>query len=243
MTLSQEVLHSELAGRVRATRPDLAAGLDLSTVAGLLAAQAEIGAADPETGTGVVSVVREFEPVAWLRGTFAFAAGLAPAEAAAWRTAFTRTYFLAGNPANLRDRFGFAHIAEGGSAAWTHPGEATSSRPLRRLLKLFDGPASLPSWPRLELLLPGGPPTGRTRVLYVATAGATVDRSLVHLNHLLAEAVFDGHVGYGDRLVVQQVPRLVGVTGPFAAVRIGTDPANPSLLRAFAALTEEIPHV
>jgi hypothetical protein len=242
MSLTQEVLHAELAGRVRAVRPDLAAGLDMSTMDGLLAAQAAIGSADPETGTGVVSVVREFEPAAWIRGTVAFAAGLAPAEAAAWRASFTRTFFLAGNPANLRDRFGFAHMAEGGSVAWTRPGEPAANSPLRRLLKLFDGPAPLPPWPPLEVLLPGGPPAGRTRVLYVATAGATVDRSLVHLNHLLAEAVFDGLVAPGDRLVVRQVPRLVGVTGPFAALRIGTDPANTGLLRAFAALTEEIPH-
>ncbi len=243
MNLTQEVLHAELAGRVRAARPDLAAGLDMSTMDGLRSAQAEIGAADPETGTGVVSVVREFEPATWIRGTFAFAAGLDPAQAAVWRTAFTRTYFLAGNPANLRDRFGFAHVAEGGAVAWTHPGEAAASRPLRRLLKLFDAPAPLPPWAWLEVALPGDHPSGRTRVLYVATAGATVGRSLVHLNHLLVEAVFDGLIGYGDRLVVRQVPRLVGVAGPFAALRIGTDPANPRLLRAFAALTEEIPHV
>jgi hypothetical protein len=242
MSLTQEILHAELAGRVRAARPDLAAATDLSTIDGLLAVQAALGGAGPEAGTNVVSVVREFEPAAWIRGTFAFAAGLTRDQAAAWRKSFTRTYFLAGNPANLRDRFGFAHIAEGGSAAWTHPGEAASNRPLRRLLKLFDAPAPLPHRPRLEVGLPGGPPTGRTRTLYLATAGATVDRSLVHLNHLLAEAVFDGLLHRGDRLVVRQVPRLVGVPGPFAALRIGTDPANPRLLRAFAALTEETPH-
>ncbi len=243
MNLTQEALHAELASRVRSARPDLAGRLDVSTMDGLLAAQTEIGSAEEETGTVVVSVVREFAPAAWIRGTVAFAAGLHPAEAAAWRTAFTRTYFLAGNPANLRDRFGFAHVAEDGCAAWIKPGEASSSRPLRRLLRLFDGPAPLPALARLNVVLPGRPPTGRSRALYVTTAGATVARSLVHLNHLLVEAVFDGLVGPGDRLVVRQVPRLVGIAGPFAAIRIGADPANPGLLRAFAALTEEITHV
>ncbi|MEC3974976.1 DUF6182 family protein [Amycolatopsis sp. H20-H5] len=241
MNLTQELLRAELARRVGAVRPDLAGKLDLSTIDGLFAAQTEIAGADPDSVTGVVSVLRAFDPAAWISETITFAATLTPAEADVWRTALTRTYFLAGNPANLVDRFRFAHVADDGNVAWTAPVDGRVSLPLRRLLKLLEAPAPLPHWRQLDLAVPGGPKTGRTRGLYIATAGATVARSLVHLNHLLVEAVFDGLVAGGDQLQVRQVPRLLGVPSTFVALRVAADPGNPHLLRAFAGLTKEVP--
>lgn len=78
------------------------------------------------------------------------------------------------------------------------------------------------------------------RDLYYATARVSVAEGLVHLNHLLAEAVLDGLVGPGDRLTLRPVPRLTGLERTFTAVRAETDVHRPHTLQAYAALTEEL---
>jgi hypothetical protein len=237
VSIGPELLLDEAVRRIRAARPDLARGLDLSTASGLAAAQQEIGAE-----VMAVSVVRHLDLVPWIRGTCAYAAGLPPEQVPAWRRSFTRTIFLAGNPENLLDRFSFAHVSEDGAAAWTAPASERELVPLRRLLKLFDGPDELPLQPPLTVEVPGGsdrPPVRRG--LYVAVAGVPVAEVMVHLGHLLAEAVLDGHLAPGDALTVRLVPRLSGVTSPFAALRIGAEKGGgPDRLRAFAGLTKEI---
>lgn len=234
MSIGPELLLDEAVRRIRAARPDLARGLDLSTVSGLAAAQRSLG-----VEVMAVSVVREFDLVSWIRATCAFAAGLPPSLVPAWRRSFTRTIFLAGNPENLLDRFSFAHVSEDGAAAWTAPAAERSLVPLRRLLKLFSGPYELPLAPPLSVEVPGAPsrPPVR-RGLYVAVAGVPVAEVMVHLGHLLAEAVLDGLLSPGDALTVRLVPRLSGITSPFAALRIGSESGDR--LRAFAGLTEEM---
>ncbi|MEU9794002.1 DUF6182 family protein [Streptomyces sparsogenes] len=243
MKLSQDLLRAEAARRVQVARPDLAAGLDLSTAAALAEAQARIQESADTDGLLAVSVLRRFELAAWTRATCEFAIGVAPERLAAWRRSFSRTIFLAGNPDNLGDRFRFDHIAEDGSAAWAGPAPAAASAGLRRLLKLFDGSRGLPPRPDTPVRIPEaiGPrhrPPVRRR-LYVATAGITVADTLVHLNHLLVEAVLDGLLAPGDTLTVRQVPRLVGLPGPYAALRVGAEPEHPGRLRAYACLTGE----
>ncbi|MEU0805119.1 DUF6182 family protein [Streptomyces sp. NPDC005970] len=245
MKLSQDLLRAEAARRVRVARPDLAADLDLSTAAALSRVHARIQeSADTDTDALLaVSVVRRFELAEWTRATCEFAIGLAPERLAAWRRSFSRTIFLAGNPDNLGDRVRFDHIAEDGSAAWTGPAPAGASAGLRRLLKLFDGSHGLPARPDTAVRIPEAigprhrPPVRRE--LYVATAGTSVADCLVHLNHLLVEAVLDGLIAPGDTLVVRQVPRLVGLSGPYAALRVGAEREHPDRLRAYACLTEE----
>jgi hypothetical protein len=236
MTLTQEVLRDRVADRIRLSRPDCA-GRDLSTYARLLSVQQEVAG---DGGPVAVSVLARFEPASWIRGTCGFAMGLTGEQAAAWRPSFTRTIFLAGNPANLAGRFGFAHVAEDGSAAWTAPAAQAATDTLRRLLKLFEGAAGLPCREELLVRLPGLGTDPVRRVLYLTTAGMTVADSLVHLNHLLVEAVLDGLLRPGDELLVRQVPRLVGVCERFDALRIGPDPAGVERLRAFAGLTGEV---
>lgn len=234
MSIGPELLLDEAVRRIRAARPDLARGFDLSTVSGLAAAQRSLG-----VEVMAVSVVRDFDLVSWIRGTCAFAAGLPPSLVPAWRRSFTRTIFLAGNPENLLDRFSFAHVSEDGTAAWMAPAAERELVPLRRLLKLFSGPYSLRSQPPLSLSVPGvsaRPPVRRG--LYVAVAGVPVAEVMVHLGHLLAEAVLDGLLLPGDALTVRLVPRLSGITSPFAALRIGSESGDR--LRAFAGLTEEM---
>ncbi|MDQ1041712.1 hypothetical protein QFZ75_008214 [Streptomyces sp. V3I8] len=238
--ISQQLLRAENARRIRAVRPELAARLDLLSDAGLAAARAEVAAAGAEPVVPAVCVLRGFELSAWLRETYVFARGIGGEEAAAWRQDFTRTVFLAGNPAQLRERFVFSHVAADGASAWLGPAPAEQSTALRRLLKLFPATASLPTAAGTVVDLPADGPVGRRPVrheLHLATAGLTLAQALVHLHHLLSEAVLDRVLGPGDRLVLRPVPHLVGVSGPFEALRIGAAPRQPQLLRAHAALT------
>lgn len=243
MTLTQQCLRERAAGRIRVARPDLAARHDLDTYAGLVAAQRDIAAEDADASTLAAVVLRSFDLAQWARDTCVFALGVGPARAAAWRASFTRTVFLAGNPAHLRDRFTFAHLAPDLSAAWTTPGPAAETAGLRRLLKLFDGPAAPPARPDALVEIPGEPRRGSRpgvcRELYVATADCTVSDALVHVNHVLVEAVLDGLVAPGDRLTLRQVPRMVGVPARMAGVRVVTEHQLPGRLKAAAGLTEE----
>ncbi|MDW6064970.1 DUF6182 family protein [Streptomyces sp. FXJ1.4098] len=242
MKLSQDLLRAEAVRRIRVARPDLAEEVDLSTATALSEVHARIQEFADTDGLLAVSVVRRFELAEWARATCEFAIGLAPERLAAWRGSFSRTIFLAGNPDNLGDRIRFDHIAEDGSAAWTGPAPAGASAGLRRLLKLFDGSRGLPPRPDTPVRIPEAigprhrPPVGRE--LYVATAGITVADCLVHLNHLLVEAVLDGLIAPGDTLVIRQMPRLAGLSGPYAALRVGTEREHPDRLRAYACLTE-----
>ena len=225
MIISQQLLRAENARRIREARPELAARFDLLTEEGLLAAQRDMAAAGAEPKVLAVCVLRDLDLPSWIRETYAFARGVRGEAAAAWRRDFTRTVFLAGNPAQVRERFRFAHIAQDASTAWLGPGPAEESTALRRLLKLFPATA--------------GPPGDRApvrRELYLATAGLTAADCLVHLHHLLSEAVLDGVLGPGDRLLLRPVPRLVGIAGPFGALRIVPSPERPQELHALAAL-------
>jgi uncharacterized protein DUF6182 len=233
MTLTQEVLRDRVAERIRVSRPDCRG--DLSTYAGLRSVQQE---ADADGGLAAVSVIARFELASWIRGTCAFAMGLSAEHVPAWRRSFTRTIFLAGNPANLAGRFTFAHVHDGWAVAWTVPMAPAATDTLRRLLKLFEGAAALPARDEFLVRLPGVRDDPVRRALYLTTAGMTVAQSVVHLNHLLVEAVFDGLVRPGDQLLVRQVPTLAGIGERFDSLRIGPDPNGADRLRAFGGLTE-----
>ncbi|MFE2757583.1 DUF6182 family protein [Actinosynnema sp. NPDC059335] len=235
MNLTQDLLHDHVVRRITRARPDLADAHDLSTVEGLRAVE---GAA-ADTDVVVLAVVRHFDLAAWVRGTVGFAARLSAVDG--WRKSFTKTVFLAGNPANLVDRFAFHHVDETGAVAWTAPAPAADRPALRRLLRAFVGERELSVGADVVIDLPGGgPAAGVGRVLHIAAPGMTVAQALVHLNHLLVEAVLDGALAPGDRLTVRRVPRLVGLPGPFDALRVATDPAAPGRLRALMALTKEV---
>ncbi|MFF9870382.1 DUF6182 family protein [Streptomyces sp. NPDC013953] len=200
---------------------------------------------DAAEDTVAAVVIGRLDLARWARSTCAFALSLTGERAALWRRSFTRTVFLAGNPANLRDRFAFAHTADDGSAAWAGPGPASETAALRRLLKLFHGDAALPAAPDLTFRVPGrAGAMDRAPVhrhLYLATAGCSVSEALVHLNHVLAEAVLDGLITHGDAVTIRQVPRLMGVSASFAALRVTAETTLPGRLRAAAGLTEETP--
>ncbi|MFD4575735.1 DUF6182 family protein [Streptomyces sp. NPDC058417] len=252
----QRDLRATVADRLRRARPDLADRHDLTTYDGLAAAGAEIAAeTDTETeqgdGTLVAVVVRDLDLTAWARQTCAYALGLEPGPAQAWRRSLTRTVFVAGNPAHLAARFPPARTAPDGSAAWTAPGPPMASAPLRRLLKLLQANAPVPTGPDTSFDVPAPPdhprPTdapassGRVHHLHLATADCTYSAALVHLNHVLVEAVLDGLLRPGDHVVLRRVPHLGGPPAPFSAVRAVPDPHRPGHLRTAAALTGPLP--
>lgn len=229
MTLTQEVLRRQVAQRIRVARPDLA-DRDLS-----LAGVRQEATTPSETSTAVVCVLRRLDLAALIAGTCVLARSLPAGRVTAWRRSFTRTIFLAGNPDNLRDRFTFQYADPGGAIAWTEPATLREHAPLRRLLRLFDCSGALP--PAATVRVPGAGVRPVEHDLYVASTGVTIGERLVHVGHLLAEAVFDGLLAGGDRLTVRHVPRLVGLPGPFEALRVAADPDDPDRLRAYAALT------
>ncbi|MGP9022122.1 DUF6182 family protein [Streptomyces sp. BR1] len=272
MPLTQRRLHDEAYRRLRDVRPELATPAGESDLAALLRARAEAVERPGADAVQAVAVLRGFDPAAWVRDATAFALGLAPDTAAAWRRSFTRTVYLAGNPENLLGRYSFDHLAEDGSVGWCGPAPAANSAGLRRLLKLFLSTAPFPVGPPTTITVP--PPHGAAargpasrgsaahgpaphgpashgpapraavhRDLYVAASGVPVPEALVHLNHLVVEAALDGLIGPGDRLTLRSVPSLTGAVTPFAALRVDVDRAHPHQLRAFAALTEETPDV
>jgi hypothetical protein len=216
VTFPQEVLRTVLTGRILA--------------AGATPADA------PDTT--VFAVLPRLDPAAVAASAAAFTLGLDHGRAARWRRAFTRTVFLTGNPANLRHRFAFDHVSDCGRVAWIGPCPPAELTALRRLLPLV-APAPLPDLPAgIELTLPGGGPapgpTPRRRVLCVATAGTGVADYLVHLNHVVAEAVLDGHLRGGDRLTLTHAPRLT--RGSYDVLRVHADTADDTRLRAYAGL-------
>lgn len=252
MPLTQRRLHDEAYRRLRDARPELATPAGESDLAALLRARAEAVERPGADAVQAVAVLRGFDPAAWVRDAAAFALGLAPDTAAAWRRSFTRTVYLAGNPENLLGRYSFDHLAEDGSVGWCGPAPAATSAGLRRLLKLFLSTAPFPIRPATTITVP--PPHGPAargpapraavhRDLYIAAAGVPVPEALVHLNHLVVEAALDGLIAPGDRLTLRSVPSLTGAATPFAALRVDVDRTHPHQLRAFAALTEETPDV
>ncbi|WP_371644804.1 DUF6182 family protein [Streptomyces sp. NBC_00597] len=242
--LSSAALLKSAADRVRSARPELADRLDLSSARALRAARAEFrgGSAGEDDEVLAVVVIGRLDLPRWVRETCAFALGLEPGARDAWRRSFTRTVYLAGSPANLRDRFAFDHVAGDDSVAWAGPAPAAATATLRRLLKAFEASHEPAGRASATVTVPGRPgarPPVR-RDLYVATARVTVTDALVHVNHLLAEAVLDGLIGPGDRLTLRFVPRLTGLGAQLAVLRVDTDVHRPDELQAYAGLTTEV---
>jgi hypothetical protein len=242
---SQAELTAAVRQRLAHAGPPLPADADLATAAA--------DALSREPTLSAFAVLRELDPAGVAGAVAAFTAGLPAGARSRWRQAFTRTVFLTGNPANLADRFTFDHVAEDGAVALTGPHEPAAVLGLRRLLPLVvDG--DLPPLPSGDTVrVPGRPPAGRPAHSWrvtVATAGVGTAGYLVHLGHVVAEAVLDGHIHPGDRLLLRHVPRLLredAVTlrageaatlpvGDAVTLRVHADRHDPTRLRAYAAV-------
>jgi hypothetical protein len=238
---TQDVLHSELARRVRAAQAGLDGCLAPAPAGDASESLAELEAAAAlaaSSGVAAIAVLRHLDLAVFVRSSLEFALGLDGTRRDAWFRAFTPTVFVAGNPANLVARFPFDHVSADASVAWLGPVPPEQSMGLRRLLKLFDGSAELRPVSRLALDVPGAGGR-RLRRIYVATAGVRLSDYLVHLNHTLAEAVLTGAIDPGDHLVLHHVPRLGAVPSPYQALRVHRDTRDPGRLRAYAGLCTE----
>ena len=246
VTISQDLLRRHAVMRLESARPDLAARLDLGTFDGLYegfriaaAGEAAMRSATVAEGLGPATVVlRDLELQSWVQGTCAFASSLDTATAIAWRRQLTKTVFLAGNPRNLLQRFPAARVADDLTAAWFSPADPRAPA-LRRLLPAFNCSTSL-----------SGPPSTPVRLRFdkrptrephrwevsLATAGTALPSNLIALNHLLVEAVLDGHLQDGDTVTVRPTPTLSGHSADVRCVRVVPDPDHAGRLRAEACL-------
>ncbi|MFI0897310.1 DUF6182 family protein [Streptomyces sp. NPDC020983] len=250
--LGQEELRRAAAARLHRARPDLLDGADADLERLLRAADAlaEEDERDPRSAHAV-AVVRSYAPARWVAQACAFGLSLQSRpdaeRVAAWRRSLTRTVFLAGDPRRLQRRFDFHHLSPDGSVAWCAPGPPAATAPLRRLLKTLRASGGAPAIPPTPVRVPDAARPARRaplrRQLYVATARTPLPRLLVHTHHLLVEAVLDGLVEPGDRLVLHHVPSLGGLRAHFDALRVDAEepPSHgtsaPPRLRAWAALT------
>jgi hypothetical protein len=221
------------------------------------------GAAGVPRNPAAAVVVRDLDPAVFLAGTLAFARAVPAVVREPWRRAFTRTLFFAGNPASLASRVDFLHVAPDSSVGWLAPGAGAAT--LGRSLRMFRGPRE---WPgerdRFGLPVPGGigrtgggngggngGRPGRTARLRVATARVSAAEYLIHVNHVLSEAVLRGVLRPGDRLDVSHTPHIdLAATedgdepdgeesGGERQLRIAQDPHRDGDLRLYAALTIE----
>jgi len=193
----------------------------------------------PEGRLEALLIVRglALEPLA--RAAVAFARALAPDLKTAWHRQFTRTQVLAGNPGALQARFPLTLVASDGSAAFVAPAPARSHQALKRLLRslrtLGPGGASVAT----EVHIAAASPGGRALRLSVAALDLPVERYLVHLNHLLCEAVLEGHLTAQDGLSIVHVQRLEALPAAALVARVHRDEANPERLRLYGVLEEE----
>jgi hypothetical protein len=167
---------------------------------------------DPAAVTALV-VLRAVDLTDLVTGARSFAAGLTAGEADAWRSSWTRTRFLFGNPVNLTERSPARVVAPGGSAAWLGPVAAARPSGPGRLLKPVTG--VLPPAPdRLDLPAVTGPgaelPVRErpVRELYVAVDRLPLPDYLVHLHHSVAEAVLMGRLAGTEALRLVHVPEI-----------------------------------
>ncbi|GGO93376.1 DUF6182 family protein [Wenjunlia tyrosinilytica] len=227
--LTQQYLRTKAISRIKNAHAGLGPGADIPEKAGWHATLQQAPT------TTVTVVMREFDPAAFAQSALDYATSLPGNLRETWLQACTRTVFLAGRPANLVSRFRFHHISDNSSMAWTAPAPASEQTALRRLLKLFPA-ADLPALPpTMTARVPGTPLTAEAQ-LDVATARVSGADYLVHVHHLLAEAVLTGRIRPGTRLTARHIPTLDGAAHHYAMLRIAPDPTARERLRAYAGL-------
>ncbi|MEW2613541.1 DUF6182 family protein [Streptomyces sp. NPDC047880] len=178
------------------------AALRAAALSRVAAVRAGLGAGPVPRGLGVAVVVADLDVAAFVRGAAQFAVGIPADLREGWYRTFTRTVFLAGRPAAVAGRHPHRLVTADGNLAWYGPAARGAMLPLSRLLRSFEGPrpVEVPAGP-LTVTVPG-PPSGHTAQASVAVGGVSTSAYLVHVHHLIAEAVLRGLVGPGDTLRV-----------------------------------------
>ncbi|WP_406129069.1 DUF6182 family protein [Streptomyces canus] len=208
---------------------------------------------DPAAGhpaeATVVVLLRSFDLDGLVNGARAFAAGLAPAEADAWRRSWTRTLFLFGNPANLTERTPPRLVSPTGTTAWLGPYAPQHLPGPIRLYKPVSGvlPELRPDIEIAPAETPAGsPPTpgGPCRPMHIAVRDVKLADYLIHLHHALSESVLQGRLRLDERLRLIHSPDLgaeaVGGTSGYA--RVHHAPDDPERLRCHVWLSDMSHH-
>ena len=183
--------------------------LTVAAFARLKAVEAGLADGPAPDALGVAVVIADFEPAAFIAGAAAFATEIPDEARDGWYRTFTRTVFLAGRPAHVADRHAYLSYGTADTdLVWYGPAPPEKLRPLSLLLRAFQGPAPVEVADGPLTVTVPGPPTGRTARVAVATRGVSVNAYLVHVHHLIAEAVLRGLVGPGDALRVTHHPDL-----------------------------------
>ncbi len=191
----------------------------------------------PAQNTGVIAVLRTFDPATFITSAHAFASALPQSRSAPWYAAFTRTIFLAGDPANLATRHPFDHLSPDGSIAWYAPAPLSSREGLRRLLRPFRGPHALPAPRTQQIRLPNQPATPTTAHLDIPVTALPIEAYLIHVNHLIAEATLDGLLAKVTHLRLNHLPHPPDPATSHTRIRVTPDPTAPDHLRPHAYLT------
>lgn len=202
------------------------------------------------TGYRVAAVVGTFEPHAFITGALAFAVAIPEPVRDPWYRSFTRAVFFAGNPHSVSRRFRCDHV--GGGVAWLGPALDDPKSGLSRGLKLLRAPAPCTGLPATVTTTVPGPAAGpgRRHLLRVATGEVSVAEYLVHVHHVLCEAVLCATLRPGDELTVSHADHLtadhlLADDGPGARaathLRIADDPHRAGARRLYACLTSDVP--
>ncbi|MCP2323098.1 hypothetical protein HDA40_001605 [Hamadaea flava] len=199
------------------------------------------------TGYRVSAVIGTFDLRTFVTGALGFAAAVPEPARDPWYRSFTRAVFFAGNPDSVARRFPCDHVTDG--IAWLGPAPDDPKSALSRGLKLLRAPAPCTSLPGTLTITVPGPPgeptaaTGNRHRLDIAVGGVTVAEYLVHVHHVLCEAVLRRTLRPGDELTIAHVDRLTVDEHLATAthLRISDDPHQTGNRRLYARLTSDVP--
>ncbi|MFI6165538.1 DUF6182 family protein [Nocardia sp. NPDC051052] len=183
-----------------------------------------------------VAVVSAFDPAVFVESGFAFASGL-PAEVRnRWCASFTRTVYLAGQPENIAIRYPPDHVSADGTIAWYRPDDLGAVTGLRKLLRPLFATTGVSRTTRAVASLNARNADTAMATLAVDSAGLTLEQYLVHVNHVVAEAVSMGMLDNRGFLRLVSVDRIDAARGPYDYLRVAADRHDQELLRCYAAL-------
>ncbi|MFF3445428.1 DUF6182 family protein [Streptosporangium sp. NPDC002721] len=198
-------------------------------------ALADTGGVGGVPRVAAVAVVRDFTPASFAHSALAFAHLLAPEQRALWYASFTRTVYLAGDPHNLRFRQSPIHVSDNGEIAWFAPFPRPEHEVLLRMLRPFQAPHRIGAAPTDPVPLPCSTASAALARLDIPTANLSILDYAVHVNHLLAESLFDGLLIDASAIRIRHLSRTPVLIG-YDRLRVAPDPAFPHLLRAYACL-------
>lgn len=195
-----------------------------------------------QEGVSAIVVLSSLDLRTFIDCACSFTSKLSRPQRESWYRSFTRTIFLVGNPANLEERFTFAHVSEDRSVAWMLPAPQGAHVGLRRLLRRFEAPLAPPLPPRISCPVPGklSQRESHSHQLHLDVSGLSTEAYLIHLNHTLCESIIEGLLSAGDGLELIHEDGFSTMAEPRSYIRVHRDMEHATRLRAYAYLTRGI---